>query len=709
MLRLIGRSGLEPPFPIQGVGYSDRLGGTPRNAPLTLGVQYALVSAGERMGRLLIRPPNQNLCTRGHAAGVLSVFSVPVRTAICLGVLAALGCSHEPTSSSPQPAVARVTIAPYAVIVHRDSTHQLTAVAEDSAGNTLRGVSVTWSSSDTTRVRVSAAGLVRAVGQAGAEIEAMAGGKKGYADVFVVDGLVGLRIAADSFTVDLGQTVTLWARVDDSSGYSHQVGPALWRSSDTAVATVDSFGLVRTRRVGKTAISVEVPPVTTTDTLSVRAVVASVAVEPDTASVVIGQTLPLAAVVRDSAGDILSGRPVGWSVCCGLSMTVSPLGLVTAAAGGPTRVVAVVAGRTDTATITGLVDGAFRSMSAGYVHTCATTTAGTTYCWGNGWYGQLGAGFNIQGIQPSPALVAGGVSFASAAAYGSDNCALAATGEAYCWGLDDQGQLGNATGVAPCTYGDPCRGTPLRAADTLRFQIVAPGGAHTCGVSIGGPAYCWGDSVLLGNGGAAVAPEAPALVSGGLTFTAMASGELFTCGLASTGTVYCWGGNSVGELGAGASDGSWHLVPQAVAGGQSYSSLAAGKYHACALTGTGTVYCWGDLNGATPGALSSPAAFTTLVAGDDYTCGLTSSGAAYCWGGNSYGQLGDSTTTTSNTPVAVSGGLHFTALVAGGLHVCGLSTNGRMYCWGDNNNGEVGDGTYYVNSRPTPTLVTGQP
>src|SRR5204863_338595 len=71
-----------------------------------------------------------------------------------------------------------------------------------------------------------------------------------------------------------------------------------------------------------------------------------------------------------------------------------------------------------------------------------------------------------------------------------------------------------------------------------------------------------------------------------------------------------------------------------------------------------------------------------VSAGIAHTCGVTSSGAAYCWGNNTYGGLGNGTTTGSTTPIAVSGGLTFATVSVGNEFTCGVTTSGAAYCWG---------------------------
>jgi alpha-tubulin suppressor-like RCC1 family protein len=175
------------------------------------------------------------------------------------------------------------------------------------------------------------------------------------------------------------------------------------------------------------------------------------------------------------------------------------------------------------------------------------------------------------------------------------------------WG----GTLGDGT-----SSGD--RNIPVLVAGGLGFASVRAGSQHTCGLTTGGAAYCWGRNLFgeLGDG-TPTSPENPAnqnipvLVSGGLSFASVSAGGFHSCGVTPGGDAYCWGGNRAGELG----DGTFtdRNIPVLVSGGLSFASVSVGEP----------------------------------------TCGVTPGGEAYCWGPNGAGSLGDGTTTKSATPVRV--------------------------------------------------------
>jgi alpha-tubulin suppressor-like RCC1 family protein len=305
--------------------------------------------------------------------------------------------------------------------------------------------------------------------------------------------------------------------------------------------------------------------------------------------------------------------------------------------------------------------------------------------------------------------VAGGLTFTSLAAGFNDVCGLTSAGTVYCWGGNSYGTVGDSTTTA--------RHVPTLVRGGVTFSSISGsvGGAHVCGLTSAGAAYCWGwnSRGQLGNGDVD-SHLSPDTVTGGRLFTTLTIGVQFSCGLTSIGTEWCWGDNDSGQLGDQNFDE--RHTPAQVRGGLVFTSVAtrSGTAHSCALTAAGAAYCWGDNSagqlgdGTTTGefkpvAVTGGLLFASITAGGSTTCALTSTGAAYCWGANDSGALGDGTTTSRAAPVAVGGGLTFSTLVTSGAHSCGVTTAGAVYCWGNNDFGQLGDGT--STSRTLPVLL----
>jgi hypothetical protein len=152
------------------------------------------------------------------------------------------------------------------------------------------------------------------------------------------------------------------------------------------------------------------------------------------------------------------------------------------------------------------------------------------------------------------------------------------------------------------------------------------------------------------------------------------------------------------------------------------AQLSARSTHACVVTTTGGVKCWGSNSN---GQLGGGPADTTRDAASDvvglasgsgviavaastgaHTCAILAGGSVKCWGANGNGQLGDATTMDHGEPVDVVGLQRpAVALSGGGAHTCALLDTGAVACWGSNALGQLGDGT--TSDRHAPTPVAG--
>ena len=323
----------------------------------------------------------------------------------------------------------------------------------------------------------------------------------------------------------------------------------------------------------------------------------------------------------------------------------------------------------------------WRSISGAYYHSCGLTTERAVHCWGQNHYGQLGDGTTGAGGSEQ-VLVSGGHTWASVSAGKRISCGITTAAEAYCWGYGSTGALGDGSGQHSST--------PVRVAggQSWREISVSSGSANACAITTSGDAYCWGHNPYgqVGNGERGVDGDpmrvyTPYHVPLPGTVEAIRGGSGHTCATTSTGAGYCWGDNKYGQLGRPI--GSDQATPGEVLGGVTWASLnpyGSGTY---GLSTDGTVYGL-TRSGAEP--LGRADSLKSFHPGADF-CALTDSGTAYC---GSSTQLFDDFQAILDQEL---GGYAWAELDPGLGVTCGVTTDGRGFCWGANTYGQLGPGT----------------
>jgi alpha-tubulin suppressor-like RCC1 family protein len=291
--------------------------------------------------------------------------------------------------------------------------------------------------------------------------------------------------------------------------------------------------------------------------------------------------------------------------------------------------------------VTGLGSGII-SVATGQSFSCALTSARTVKCWGKGDYGQLGN--NQNGDATTPVDVQSLSDVSSIAAGCKHMCATTNAGDAKCWGWNDEGQIGNGNNSNVSL--------PVSVLGITSNAAFISAGFHSSCAATATGALCWGDDSQgeLGDGFQNAQTKPVAVTQLAFAPMIMVSGAYQGFAYGPTGPqLAAWGAN-------------------ATTGGVSTSiqNASAGDGYTCVLQ-NGGVLCWGSNNLGQLGSGSTSTTATTSAsapiglasnvayfgAGFDHACAVTTSGGVKCWGNNANGELGNGTTTNSSTPVDV--------------------------------------------------------
>ncbi|HXI34300.1 MAG TPA: Ig-like domain-containing protein [Gemmatimonadales bacterium] len=607
-------------------------------------------------------------------------------------------------------------------------TQRLAGVAKDSGGAIVQGVRFVWQSSDQSVATVDTGGLLRSKGPGQTFITAAGRGVPGFAVVTVTQTAARLVFVGTPPNVVAGELfpAVIQVEVRDSndalittarnvisiavgSGFT---GNLVGAQSAGAVGGVATFaGLTYAGIAGGHTLIATASGLGFAESgpflVSPGHVAFLTVTTPD--SVDAGSPFQVVANAFDVYGNLATTYP-DTIVLTATSVYHGALDRPTAATlVGPTATFdSVVLNSPGNFTITASDHGATGSgptiaaltfgtvLSAGNAGGCATSSAGLAYCWGGGPYGQLGGG-SVVNNSTVPRLVDRSLTFTQlAAATIGHACGLTPAGDAYCWGLNNEGQVGN--GIEFTDYEDS---VPRLVVGGHKFLELAVGNLHSCGVTTAHEIYCWGDDSRgeLGSGKSTTYgfTATPTLVAGGLSWdhVSVSGGFSFSCGLTTTGAAYCWGANEYAQLGDNStSDDS---VPTAVVGGTTFTSIAVGWTQTCAIAAAdSTAYCWGT-NGIGRAAtqIDSVAApvdggtrFLGVASGADKSCGTGTDLHVTCWVSSPTPALRVPTLDLAwGTPDVIALGFGFECRLIAGV----------VSCRGSNYSGQLGDGTYNNN------------
>jgi alpha-tubulin suppressor-like RCC1 family protein len=224
-------------------------------------------------------------------------------------------------------------------------------------------------------------------------------------------------------------------------------------------------------------------------------------------------------------------------------------------------------------------------VSAGDRQTCATQVDGTLWCWGSNDLGQLGTGGRT-GPRTSPQQVGTAASWHQVSTGDDVTCAIRTDGTLWCWGYNAAGGVG----IGRVSATQPL---PVQVGTVATWQRISVGGLDACAVRTDGTLWCWGfnNDGELGTG-SATDQYSPVQVGTRVGWDDVSAGQIATCALHGEPTLWCWGDNAFGQLGIGSTAGQ--SVPARVGTQPFWHQVSAGFSHACAIRGDRSLWCWGD-------------------------------------------------------------------------------------------------------------------
>jgi len=233
--------------------------------------------------------------------------------------------------------VASVNVTPSLDTLVLGQAVQLTAQTLDSVGNPLAGRTVVWDTDNSSVAIVSSTGRVVSQGIGTANITATSEGKVGTATVVVIAvPVASVTVSPPSKTMTVGDTATFSATTKDAQGHVLTGRAIAWSSDNTAVATVDSTGLVTAVAAGSANITATSEGQSGSSAVTVNPVpVGSVIVKPQDTTMTVGDSAQFSAQTLDSKGNPLTGRDVAWSTSDKKIAKVSATGVVQAVKASP--------------------------------------------------------------------------------------------------------------------------------------------------------------------------------------------------------------------------------------------------------------------------------------------------------------------------------------------------------------------------------------
>ncbi len=285
--------------------------------------------------------------------------------------------------------------------------------------------------------------------------------------------------------------------------------------------------------------------------------------------------------------------------------------------------------------------------------------------------------------------------------------------EAYSWGRDNNGAMGQNTNninissptqVGALTDWGPFSTSSVNAAASIKTD---------------GSLWMWGraNDGMLGQNNEGISYSSPVQVGALTTWGGLvAIGTYSTFALKTDGTLWAWGKNNYGQLGQNNQTG--YSSPVQVGADTDWAYVAAGTgVNVCGIKTDGTLWTWGD---GRHGALGQNTGYSVhrsspiqvgadtnwykaggpAATGYPFCTAIKTDGTLWAWGSNGTGNLGQNDTIKRSSPVQIGSDTDWADYGQNGYHVMLIKTNGTLWGLGQGDGGKLGNGSIFNVSSP---------
>lgn len=342
----------------------------------------------------------------------------------------------------------------------------------------------------------------------------------------------------------------------------------------------------------------------------------------------------------------------------------------------------------------------FIDVAVGNNHICVLRDDNKLRCRGSNLSGQLGVGDPSAVGWVDPFAFNTAINVRDVSTTRLTTCAVTMNGTLYCWGENDDGEVGTFVDLDADMENDANVFQPTEVGDR-NWRSVVVGANSVCALDDENHVKCWGNNSHGQCGVPASATEEPGAAIRNaadeeLGATQLAVGDRFACALeVTTGRPHCWGDASNARYRR-----TGGMAHESVEVDESFfTDISSTSNHTCASNASGVIKCWGandnlQINdaGGTPLPTIAAITGTTVVAGDGYTCALEGR-AASCRGRNDNGQLGRGEMGEPAPTAPVVGIRPLLIDVSSAGQTCALEVDAsgetQLHCWGLRDGGPV--------------------